>query len=1104
MKKSKFLKKSLAMLLALMLVVAMIPLSAAAAYAPAEGLTPVAATGKVTAVSGGWNIVFNYSSTLPTITFQTGNGDETISYIDKDGLTQTNGLAGITVWKDDKGACAPITFWVVNNGEASDRYKITWSMEDASNDVSVKSAKIGDYTGVVNEAARTIKFTLPFGYAEKLSDTVSATITFEGATTSSATQTVVLNTNVGTNERKAGEVPVTVQPENDVTDITYTVTAEEEEGLTSIKIGDYEGVFEIEDQDNQTSDKGYETGTIKFNVPADLAADSNTRKLNLAVAYEVGSNYTKAVYDKSGANVELTNGEEYDFAALLSGTKTLTLENANGSREYILEFVKDNTDTTITSFTATGNNSAGSPVIAVDGTVDGSNLNVELPYNADLTKSIVLDFVGPKATGSADPSITVGNESPVNFSTAGKAQVTISGYTAPLTVKVVAADGKTQKFYTLTITKAAAAFNEPKVTSAKITMYKGTSNELEVTGTITGTTITFTLPHSTLDKDLKEDNIKTVYTFAKTSMTNLNKAALRGTPTFKDGSSVTLTTDNGTSVVYTVKFERKAAETGKTISNFVLSTETTNKNLMNYNANQNYSVTVSGNEFKVTLPTTPGTLYPDFTLSTGAKLYQVNTTGKTFTEVKAYDAKTGDAPASMDPKDTAKAVDFYIVADETLATVIANDASLTFKDVENNYSSNYTKYEFNVTPKDETGDRLTALSAKDGKISAKIVSGNGIELTVPFGYTTGSSFYFDYTLAQGATITVTPTGKSAVQFYSNGHKSWANNKVTADSASDTSNPDFKIVKVSGNYELQVLDAGSTYTKVSKFTVTPQTGTPRDYTVTKITVQEANTGAAITALKANNTSATINGKNITANLPFGTNLGQVKLAITASEMAVVTIPGYDTEDPDELYDLTKPLEITVASEDGKNTNVYTLTAKIADQFTDVSEGAWYYENVMAAVEAGIVSGMGDGTFKPMGNITRRDFATMVTKLLLNGQEPPKAETTPFSDVSSSDYALNAIAYCAENGIISGSNGEFRPGDYITRQEAASIMKNALKLTGTTSDLFADDAKIADWAKANVYACKADGIFKGDEKNNFNPTNPITRAEAASIMVNALNK
>ena len=106
------------------------------------------------------------------------------------------------------------------------------------------------------------------------------------------------------------------------------------------------------------------------------------------------------------------------------------------------------------------------------------------------------------------------------------------------------------------------------------------------------------------------------------------------------------------------------------------------------------------------------------------------------------------------------------------------------------------------------------------------------------------------------------------------------------------------------------------------------------------------------------------------------------------------------------------------------------------------------------------------------------------------------------MAANDYGLNAIAYCAENGIISGFDGEFRPSDNITRQEAASVMKNALELTGTTSELFADDAAIATWAKANVYACKAAGVFNGDDHNEFNPTSTLTRAEAASIMVNAM--
>ena len=183
MKKSKFLKKSLAMLLAVMLVVAMIPLSAAAAYEPADGLTPVVgADDKLTPVDGGWDIVFAYSTTLPTITFHTGDGTEKISYIDKDQKT-ADGTNGIQVWEDKDGNPVDIVFWVVKGNETSERYTISWEMEAASTDVSVKSAKIGDYTGVVNEGARTITFTVPFGSNLGYNNVA---VTFEGASQADA------------------------------------------------------------------------------------------------------------------------------------------------------------------------------------------------------------------------------------------------------------------------------------------------------------------------------------------------------------------------------------------------------------------------------------------------------------------------------------------------------------------------------------------------------------------------------------------------------------------------------------------------------------------------------------------------------------------------------------------------------------------------------------------------------------------------------------------------------------------------------------------------------------------------------------------------------
>ena len=1124
MKKSKFLKKSLAMLLAVMLVVAMIPLSAAAAYEPADGLTPVVgADDKLTPVDGGWDIVFAYSTTLPTITFRTGDSNEKISYIDKDQKT-ANGTNGIPVWEDKDGNPVDIVFWVVKGDETSERYTISWEMEAASTDVSVKSAKIGDYTGVVNEGARTITFTLPFGYAEKNSDDVDAKIVFEGASASTDEQTVALDDKIGTNMRKAEGVVVEVQPQYDVNDISYTVTAQEEEGLTSLKIGDYVGQIKTATTDSTNSelnkdyDKGYEDGNIEFSIPADAEAEDFKE---VAVAFEVGSNFTGLTIEGVNLNDEdeeqsLTSGEKYNFSSLVSGDKTLTITNANGTRTYQVKFVKDSTDTTIDSFNATGKNSDGENVIAVDGTVNGSALTVELPYNADMNQDLVLNFVGPKDTGvsDSDPSVTIGKKNAV-FGTDGKAAVTLTGgtYDKKLSVKVVAENGTTQKFYDLTVTKAEAAFNDPKITSAKITLNKGTEDEAEYTASISGTTITFTLPHSTVDVDLVKDNGDTdgdtIYTFAKTSMTKLDDRALEGTPTFptfKDGSYVTVSTDNGTTVRYTVKFERKAAETGKTISDFVLSTENGYKGLMEYNGNVNYDVTASGGKFKVTLPTTPGALYPDFTLSTGAKLYAVNASNE-FGAISAYNTKTGAAPEALNPAEDDV---FYIVADETLATIIENskvgDAyTVKFDEIEHKNASNYTKYEFEVTSKDQTGDRLTALSAKDGKITAKIVAGDKIELTLPYGYSTGNTFYFDYTISQGATIKAV-CNEGSVEFFNNGLKQWSDDKVTAAEADGTDNPDFKVITTADEdnpYQLQVLWSDGTYKPVTKITVTPQAGTAREYTISKYTVNEANTGAAITSLKVNGVAASISGKKITANLPFGTNLGQVKVDITASEMATVyNADGTEFNPEDNVYDLTSPIEFKVVSENGEFTNVYTLTATTAAQFSDVNTGDWFYQNVMDAVAAGIVSGRGDGTFGPNDRITRRDFAIMVSKLLLDGEDAPEATTTPFSDVSADDYALNAIAYCAENGIISGFDGEFRPGDNITRQEAASVMKNALELTGTTSELFADDAAIATWAKANVYACKAAGVFNGDDNNNFNPTSTLTRAEAASIMVNAM--
>ena len=1081
MKKSKFLKKSLAMLLAVMLVVAMIPLSAAAA--PSATFTPAAATGQeatVTKSGENWTMVYEYTED-PAVRFETNPG-ETVSYVNEENVTVSYNGTPIELPTDDNGD-PEVFYFTVKNGEETTEHSITWSMKAADSDVSVKSAKVDGVDAIVNESSRTIKFVLPFG---STSGTVTPDIELEGVTE----QPTVSAVTVETNETKGNSVTFTVQPEDNSKDITYTVTAEEETGLTAISIGEYEGEFQTyPDGDN----KGYETGDIYFNVPADFSADDLKK---VVVNFEVGSNFTGATY--GDADTAITNGDEIDLSAsydaLIDTGIEFTIINAEGERTYDLYLVKDGTDTTITKASITIDSAT------YDGTVDGQNITVVVPDDADLS-DITVNLTGPKAT-TDNPAITdLGTGE--TFDAEGEATIENVEYTAPIRFYVTSADGKTNTYYTLTINKAEEENTDPKITSAKMTLtdYPAVDEKTEYTGTISGTTITFNIPYSVLNSHIEAAE----FTYAKTAQTSVSDT-IKGN--LKDGGSVAvMSNDNSNGFVYDIVYNRAAAQTGKAISNFELSTSD-NAKLKDYNNNKTYDVSVSGDKFKVTLPNEDATLYPSFELSEGAKLFVV--TGDpvddqtTFTEVKSYKEDDGTYQSTIVPSTEDKV---YFVADEYLATAMDNK-ELDGKDydqLKNGFKGHFTQYTFEATEKANTGRRLTAISANGSKVTGS-VSGDKITLNVPYSYaewdTDNKEFFFDFTVDAGAKLSF-----NDAEAISGGRVTLnAEGEIDDVETPAANNPKFKINKTAGDpatYDLQV-NVGEGYVDVTSITVTPEAGDPYIYEIAKINVAKAETAALLTSVKVNNTSASINNtaKTVTVALPYGTNLGQVKIDMKASDMATIVCGSYDVTNPDEVYDLTKGLRITVISESLNTVNEYTLTATTAAQFSDVSTDDWFYQNVMDAVAAGIVSGRGDGTFGPNDRITRRDFAIMVSKLLLDGEDAPEATTTPFSDVSADDYALNAIAYCAENGIISGFDGEFRPSDNITRQEAASVMKNALELTGTTSELFADDAAIATWAKANVYACKAAGVFNGDDNNNFNPTSTLTRAEAASIMVNAM--
>lgn len=177
----------------------------------------------------------------------------------------------------------------------------------------------------------------------------------------------------------------------------------------------------------------------------------------------------------------------------------------------------------------------------------------------------------------------------------------------------------------------------------------------------------------------------------------------------------------------------------------------------------------------------------------------------------------------------------------------------------------------------------------------------------------------------------------------------------------------------------------------------------------------------------------------------------------------------------------------------------------DDFTDFNDAHWAYTAVNYLKSYGIVSGYSDGSFKPENNITRAEFVKMIVSAL--GLETG-AYNASFTDVSDSDWFSPYVALAEQYNIIYGDeNGEFRPNEKITRQDAAVIAYRGAMFLGTafsgvdSGEEFVDAASIADYASNQVNILKSNGILSGDG-GYFNPDAFATRAQMSQMIYSLL--
>ncbi len=165
-----------------------------------------------------------------------------------------------------------------------------------------------------------------------------------------------------------------------------------------------------------------------------------------------------------------------------------------------------------------------------------------------------------------------------------------------------------------------------------------------------------------------------------------------------------------------------------------------------------------------------------------------------------------------------------------------------------------------------------------------------------------------------------------------------------------------------------------------------------------------------------------------------------------------------------------------------------------------KGHWAHDCIMSFLEQGVVAGYPDGSFRPDNKITRAEFATILTRAF-------KLKT--HSDISFADttghWAQNFISAIVYHGLAAGLDAEtFGPDDPLTREQMALMIIGAAQLTPAAGELsFTDSGSISVWAREAIATAVENGIMSGYPDNTFQPLESATRAEAMTVIMNALN-
>ena len=167
------------------------------------------------------------------------------------------------------------------------------------------------------------------------------------------------------------------------------------------------------------------------------------------------------------------------------------------------------------------------------------------------------------------------------------------------------------------------------------------------------------------------------------------------------------------------------------------------------------------------------------------------------------------------------------------------------------------------------------------------------------------------------------------------------------------------------------------------------------------------------------------------------------------------------------------------------------------FIDVANKDYYADAVLWALRNGITNGITANTFCPDMICTRAQMVTFLWRAA--GKPQAETAEMPFTDVSEGAYYYDAVLWAVENGITNGTSATtFSPNAEVTRAQTVTFlwrMQNQPEADGEM--IFTDVKQDAYYAEAVLWAVEA-GITNGTSATTFSPNAGCTRAQIVTFL------